>query len=94
MISTGCDYLTISQVLETLMYLKHISTQAAQSANIHNPFSGPFNPITDTGRHRFCIGPDFISQCLGFTARYFLFDSKLGVMDDGTFPRFQQTKID
>jgi len=35
--------LTICQVLETLMYLKHISTQAAQSANIHNPFSGPFN---------------------------------------------------
>jgi len=35
-----------------VMYLKHISTQAAQSANIPNPFSGPLNPIKDTGNQR------------------------------------------
>jgi len=46
---SGTDYLRYCQVLVMLMYLKHMSTQAAQSANIHNPFSGPFNPITDTG---------------------------------------------
>ena len=33
-----------------------MSTQAAQSANIHNPFSGPFNPITDTGNQSLDLG--------------------------------------
>jgi len=64
-------YLDICQGLETLMYLKHLSTQAAQSViKAHKPYPSKPNLATDTGyqglEFSFIESRQETEVCIGF----------------------------